>query len=192
MVLNLWKARTARRARAEALYRAVVRQTRRPEFYTSGGVADTFEGSFDLLVAHLALVLHRLKGGDAHGKAIAQRVLDLFFADMDAALRELGVGDMGVGRRVRKMSEAFYGRLEAYDAGLADEEGDTLREALARNLYGGEAADHAAVMAGYMRATAREMGRTDLEGLISGAPFRDPPEFNGARAGQAGRAEGVT
>ncbi len=189
MILNLWKAGRARQAQAEALYRAIVRQTRRPEFYGSGGVADTFEGRFDLLVVHLALILHRLKGADSAEKAIAQRLTDLFFADMDAALRELGVGDTGVGRRVRQMSEAFYGRLEAYDAGLMADDAETLRQALARNLYGGaDAPGQAGAMAGYMRDTERRLRQFGLEGLTGASPdalFPEPPEFGGAGIGRA-------
>lgn len=184
MILKLWKARAVRQAKAETYYRAIVKQTRRPEFYRSGGVADTFEGRFDLLVAHLALVLHRLKGEGAEEQAVAQKLLDLFFADMDAALRELGVGDTGVGRRVRHMSEAFYGRLEAYDAGLATDDAETLRAALVRNLYGSEAAsgESAAMMAEYMREAARRLRQPALNGSDGPDPAALFPEPPGLRA----------
>lgn len=187
MILNLWKARNARQAQAEALYRAAVTQTRRPEFYEAGGVTDTFEGRFDLLALHLALVLRRLKGAGAEERAVAQKLLDLFFADMDASLRELGVGDMGVGRRVRRMSEAFYGRLEAYDAGLADEGAGPLSRAVARNLYGDETEfrDRAAVMARYMRETAQHLGRMHFDELVPGALFPGPPAFPEVRPRRA-------
>lgn len=189
MILNLWKARSARRVKAEALYRAIVRQTRRPEFYRAGGVADTFEGRFDLLVVHLALVLRRLKGEGAHEKAVAQLLLDLFFADMDAALRELGVGDSGVGRRVRRMSEAFYGRLEAYDAGLSSADDEALRAALIRNLYDGKAAasGRAGVMVRYLREAARHLERIGSDKIDEGTAhtlFPEPPAFDGAGSGQ--------
>jgi cytochrome b pre-mRNA-processing protein 3 len=184
MVLNLWKAGAVRRARAEALYRIVMRQTRRPEFYAAGGIEDTFEGRFDLLVAHVAMVLFRLKEEGSAGGALAQTLFDLFFADMDAALRELGVGDTGVGKRIRQMSEAFYGRLEAYDTGLGENEADeTLRRAVARNLYGRPGDPRAAAVAAYMRASVRFMRSISLAELERSPLFTAPPEFGdiGAR-----------
>jgi cytochrome b pre-mRNA-processing protein 3 len=191
MILNLWKARNARRTRAEALYRTIVRQTRRPEFYASGGVTDTFEGRFELLTAHMALMLYRLKGGDNEEKVLSQTLFDLFFADMDAALRELGVGDTSVGKRIREMSEAFYGRLEAYDAGLAaEDDAEPLCRAVARNLYNGAppSPGHAALMADYMRRTLRHLREADPDHLANAEPgglFIEPPEFERAAAGAA-------
>jgi len=185
MIFTLWKARQAQRRKAESLYRAVMTQTRRPEFYVNGGIADTFEGRFDLLVVHVALVLFRLKGEGEAGKAVGQQMFDLFFADMDAALREMGVGDTSVGKRVREMSEAFYGRLESYDGGLSADETDRLRMAVERNLYGAqdntENAPQAAAMAVYMRAAADHMKCMSLDGLGAEGLFPDPPAFGAAQ-----------
>lgn len=184
MLINLWKARAARRLKAEALYRAIMRQTRRPEFYDRGGVADSFEGRFDLLVLHVALVILRLRAEGEEGKALAQSLFDVFFTDMDAALRELGVADTGVGKRIRHMSEAFYGRLDAYGRGLADDDGEALRQALARNLYGspGLAGPHVAAMAGYVRDCARQLAQIPPHALETGPLFTPPPEFGDAGA----------
>ncbi|KIL98794.1 Ubiquinol-cytochrome C chaperone [Paramagnetospirillum magnetotacticum MS-1] len=125
---------------AHDLYVAVINQARLPDFYLRLAVPDTLDGRFDLIVLHAFLVMRRLRqvtaeeGGEA-ARAVAQALFDLMFADMDQNLREMGVGDMSVGKRVKQMARAFYGRVAAYDEGLAAE-GDALAEALRRNLYG--------------------------------------------------------
>lgn len=113
------------------LHEAVIAASRRPEFYTSGQVPDTVDGRFELLVLHAFLVLRRLRGVD---DALAQQLFDSIFAQLDLNLRELGVGDMGVGKRIKHMVQGFYGRLSAYEKGL--KEPQAMLEALSRNLFG--------------------------------------------------------
>ena len=117
------------------LYKIVVAQARNPGFYRDCAVPDTLDGRFEMIALHLFLVLHRLKGGDPATAAAAQDLHDLFFADMDQSLREMGAGDLGVGKRVKQMAKGFYGRIAAYEAGL-EGDGDALEQALRRNLYG--------------------------------------------------------
>ena len=112
-------------------YEAIVAAARHPLFYARWGVADTLDGRFDMIALHTYLVLDRLKGAEA---AFRQDLVDEFFRDMDRSLRELGVGDISVGKKVRKMSEVFYGRVAAYDAAL-EGEGDALVAALGRNVF---------------------------------------------------------
>lgn len=171
MILQrIWKHRRATQA-AEKLYRMAVRQSRLDVFYTRGGVSDTFEGRFELLSAHLSVLLYRLKVEGAAGKQLSQAVVDLFFADMDAALRELGVGDMSIAKRVRAMSEAFYGRLAAYDAGIAAAaEPGTLEAALRRNLYDGNAPDGTvARMAAYLSSVTGDLAAASREAVLNGS-----------------------
>ena len=104
-----------------ALYGAIVAQARDPRFYEAYGVPDTVLGRFDLIVLHLALVLRRLREGDASARTLAQGLFDAFCRDMDHNLREMGVGDQGVPRQMRRVGEAFYGRAQAYDAALAEQ-----------------------------------------------------------------------
>ncbi|HLN22996.1 MAG TPA: ubiquinol-cytochrome C chaperone family protein [Patescibacteria group bacterium] len=155
-------------AEAHALYTAVVTQARCPEFYTQCGVADSVDGRFDLLALHCFLVMHRL--GEA-GKPLAplsQALFDLMFADMDQSLREMGVTDTGVSVRIKKMVTAFYGRISAYEPGLADDE--ILSGALARNLYRGEPVGSAelAAMVGYVKAQAALLAGQDFSELEQG------------------------
>jgi cytochrome b pre-mRNA-processing protein 3 len=122
--------RKARRARADQLCRTISDRARAPVFYRELRVADTIDGRFDLVAMHAWLVLDALaNGGEAE---LAQSLVDRLFLQFDEALRELGVGDMGMGRRMKDMAAAFYGRLEAYRA--APNEG-VLAAAILRNLY---------------------------------------------------------
>lgn len=141
-------------AAARALYESVVAQARRPGFFAAHGVPDTLDGRFEMIALHAHLVLRRL-GKDARkpeSSKLAQALFDLMFADMDQSLREMGVGDLSVGRKIRGMAEAYYGRAAAYDAGLNGGDG-LLAAALRRNLYGTVEPEETAVaaMAEYVR-----------------------------------------
>src|SRR5258708_2523626 len=100
------------------LYEAVVERAREPWFFTRLGVPDTFDGRFELTALHGFLVLNRLKADRPRAAELAQELFDAMFADFDRSLREMGLGDLGVGRQVKTMAKAFYGRIGAYEAGL--------------------------------------------------------------------------
>jgi len=119
------------------LYGAAVKAARDPLYFTSLGVADTLDGRFDLVGLHAALLIRRLRILPAPGSALAQAVFDAMFADMDFNLRELGVGDVSIAKRVRAMWEAFHGRALAYETPLAAEDAPALAAALARNVWRG-------------------------------------------------------
>lgn len=116
-------------------YTAIVKQARRQELYGDGMAPDSFDGRFDMMVLHVYLVLKRLKADGQARHGAGQVLFDLFFRDMDQAMREMGVGDLGVGKKVKKMAEAFYGRVHAYDTAFADTQDASLHETLGRNLY---------------------------------------------------------
>lgn len=132
------------RAHLQPAYAAVVQAARRPEWYIEGKVADTLDGRFDMVAAMLSLVLLRL---EADGPAYAAEnalLTEIFIDDMDGQLREIGIGDVVVGKHIGRMMSALGGRLGAYRDALSGPEGD-LEGALDRNLYRGEAVDRAAV-----------------------------------------------
>ncbi len=129
------------------LYDALVADARRPALYRLSGAADCFEARFDMLVLHLVLALRQLRR-DADGARASEHLIGIFLDDMDQALRESGAGDVAVGRRVRRMGEAFYGRQRAYDAALDAGDGGGLADALKRNLS--LSAEGAARLAAYM------------------------------------------
>ena len=119
------------------LYGAIVAQARSPVFYTHYGVSDSVEGRFELIVLHLMLVLRRLSANWVAaserepalgpGSAVGQRLFDVFCRDLDDNLREMGVGDLAVPRRMRQFGEAFYGRQAAYAAALGAVDPQSLR-----------------------------------------------------------------
>jgi cytochrome b pre-mRNA-processing protein 3 len=161
----------------DTLYRAIVAQARLPRLYRDWGVPDTVDGRFEMIVLHLVLLFRRLgRDGDA-GQAVAQPVFDTFLADMDQQLREMGVGDLGVPKRMKKMGQSFYGRLAAYGSYLAAEDHPGLREALERNLFpdgGGSSLDPLAV---YALAVSAALSRQPTKAIAAGAiAFPDPAE----------------
>lgn len=154
---------------AELAYGTVVAQSRRPEFFTRFGVPDTLDGRFELVCLHAFLYLRRLKDEGAPAAALAQRFFDTMFADFDRSLREIGTGDLSVGRQIRRMAEAFYGRVRAYEDGLAGDNA-ALCAALARNLYGTATAMHEqlAPVAAYLRREAASLAAQDAGALLAG------------------------
>ena len=120
---------------AERLYQSILQASRQPNLYTEFEVHDHLDSRFDMLCLHMSLLMGRLRllPEDVH-KPLNQELFDRFFADMDFTLREMGVGDLGVGKRVRKMSEAFMGRLLAYTKSLERNDKMELALVLARNI----------------------------------------------------------
>lgn len=151
------------------IYRIIVERARQPHFYTDFAVPDTVDGRFEMVTLHAFLVLRRLKGASESSSNAAQDVFDLMFEDMDVSLREMGAGDMGIGKRVKAMVQAFYGRIASYEAGLAGEEG-ALEDALSRNVYATVEPSEACVadLAKYLRVQAAHMTALDLQDVERG------------------------
>ncbi|OHC74511.1 MAG: hypothetical protein A3G18_11565 [Rhodospirillales bacterium RIFCSPLOWO2_12_FULL_58_28] len=146
---------------AHRLYVALVGQARRPAFYLDFGVPDTKEGRFDMIALHAFLVMRRLKRTNGDAALLAQALFDLMFADMDQNLREMGVGDLVVGGKVKKLAKAFYGRVAAYEDGL-DRDDETLAAALERNVFR-DAAPESRNVAGMIRYIRREAESLDAQ-----------------------------
>jgi cytochrome b pre-mRNA-processing protein 3 len=120
-----------------ALYTAAVAAARAPALYAGMGAPDTLDGRFDLVGLHVFLLIDRLRRASPPGPDLAQAVFDAMFSDMDVNLREMGVGDLSVGKKVRTMWEAFHGRAAAYAAPLETGDAPALALALARNVWRG-------------------------------------------------------
>ena len=174
-MFGLFRRRPHERA-AYSLYTDAVRAARRPWFYTQLGVPDTLDGRFDLVGLHVFLLVDRLHREAAVGKALAQAVFDAMFADMDFNLREMGVGDMTVGKKVKQMMTAFHGRSAAYAAAFEAGDDAGLVQALARNVWRGEAPEGAAeALAGLIRRERERLESVPVSALVEGAPqFADP------------------
>jgi cytochrome b pre-mRNA-processing protein 3 len=162
-----------RGATIEAIYGMIVAQARLPEFYLRFGVPDTVNGRFDMVVLHLWMLLSRLRAQGA--SAEAQQLFDHFCNDMDANLREMGVGDLTVPKRMKKFGEAFYGRSVAYDAAIVAGEGE-LRAALARNILASDNAAAAELLAGYVARAVAMLSTVEPAALLSGVWRFPKPE----------------
>jgi cytochrome b pre-mRNA-processing protein 3 len=161
--------RSRRREAGRALFAASVAQARQPQFYAELGVPDTLDGRFDLIVLHAVLVVRRVRRAGGEGGDTARAMVDTMFEDMDRSLRELGVGDLSVGRKVKAMARAFLGRAMAYEDGLAGN-GPALEHALRRNVFGttDPAPRAAAALASYVRRQDRHLAKLPDEGLLAG------------------------
>jgi len=168
-------------AAANALYLALVEQSRQPVFYRDYGVADTLEGRYDMIILHAYMLFRRMGAGDSPGlKELSQQTFDFMFTDLDQNLREMGVTDMAIGKRVTRMAEAFYGRANAYDKVL-DEPGRGLQEALGRNLYQGQPANAGIEdrMAAYVRGQMAHLAKLPDSQLLAGKVAFIVPEGQG-------------
>lgn len=174
---GFFSRRDPREARARALYEGVVAQARQPGFYRDCGVPDSVDGRFELIALHAFLVLRRLKAHPGDEGELGQALFDVMFQDMDQSLRELGAGDLGVGLRVKRMAQGFFGRIAAYEDGLSGPP-ENLEAALRRNLYGTVSAEPEQVgaMAEYLRAAAEALTRWNpAETGVPGPEFGSPP-----------------
>jgi len=131
---DILRSKKRKLARANAIYLAAVQQSRHPLFYTDYGVPDTVDGRFDMIVAHVMLIIRRLRGEGGEAADMSQLVLNLMFDDMDRNFREMGIGDMSIGKHVKKTAKAFYGRADIIETGLESGQ-DELCNALLETVF---------------------------------------------------------
>lgn len=173
----LFKKRdSVRRKTIERLYGTIVAQTRMPVFYTAHGVPDTVEGRFDFLVLHMHLVNERLAALGEAGVTLGQELLDQFFEDMDASLREIGIGDLTVPKKMRSLAEAYLGRSALYGPAIAKHDETALAAAIARNVLSDADPEAGRLLAGYAMESARRLGDQPLERFLDGAIEFPVPE----------------
>ncbi|MEL7544664.1 MAG: ubiquinol-cytochrome C chaperone family protein [Pseudomonadota bacterium] len=197
-MFNWLKRQTSGQATADGLYDAIVTQARQPEFFTSFGVADDVAGRFEMICVHIFAVLERLGTANAT-ETIGRDLIERFFRDMDDEMREMGVGDTTVPKKMRKTSEGLYGRLNAYGQALREPDGAAINRALstalARNVYADESrAEETEVraLAGYVRQAVLHLDEIDDETVTGAGSITFPslagPQF-GAEVKQAGPAQ---
>lgn len=167
MILSLFRKNTATDA-VYAVYRAIVAQSRQPQFYADWGVPDTVTGRFDMISLHMALLFCRLRADGDAAKNFSQAVFDLFFKDMDRSLREMGAGDLGVPKKIQKMGNIFFGLLAALNEALDRGDADALYGVLSRNVYCGEATEHARTLASYVVACDEQLRLQSAEAILKG------------------------
>ena len=176
-MLNWIRERRQRRELATRLLAVIIDQARRPAFYASYGVPDTMLGRYEMVCLHAYLLLRRLKRVGGQGPRIAQTLHDRIFDEFDVALREAGLGDMGISKRIKKLARNLHGRLSAYEHGLAA--GDTeMAAALRRNLYASVDPTDAqvAAMIAYMRHARAVVDDCEAEALWDARPVFPEPD----------------
>ena len=161
---------TPRKDPVAALYGDIVAVSRAPVAYLDFGVSDDFEGRFERLALITTLVLRRLKALPAPGEAMAQELVDRLFAALDEGLRLMGVSDISVGKKMKKLAQAFYGRAGAYTAAFNTAGEEALRVALSRNLLGGRIAPEAVAdgLLAEISALNTRLDAASLETLLAG------------------------
>jgi len=159
----------------DRLHGDIVAAVRQPSLYADYGVEDTFEGRFELLTLCATLLVRRLALLPSPAPEAAQELTDRVFSELDAAMREMGVGDLAVPKRIKKLADAFLGRRNAYDLALGADSQDQLSAALARNVYGldpAEGTGKAARLCRYALAAQAALAAAPLETFMKGtAPF---------------------
>jgi len=155
MIFNLFRKPVVAPDAIDQAYRSIVAQSRQPRFYAEWGIPDTVTGRFDMVSLHLALLLWRLKR-EASARDFTQALVELFFRDMDRSIRELGVSDLGVPKKIKTMGNVFYGLVAALDPALDAGDAAALAAILERNVYG---APHAGIasLAAYLVDQSREL-----------------------------------
>lgn len=155
----------------DALFGRVAEASRRPEFYGEGGIPDSFEGRFESLTLHLQLVLRRLRELPPPASDLAQELVDACFSYLELGFRNGGTSDVAVPKRMKKIGQMFYGRVQAYEAALAAPGTQMLAEALGRNAC---APEGAAALAAYIRGAQGALAEMDLEAILSRDPLFPP------------------
>ena len=152
-------------AAGRALYAAAVDQARAPALYAKLGAPDTVEGRFELYSLHVLMLIERLRGEGPQAAETSQALFDTYVSSLDNALREMGIGDLTVGKKMRRLAEAFYGRAKSYDA-ATDRAG--LEAFLQRTVYAGDAAAPVVGLADYVEAAKAGLAAQALEPILAG------------------------
>jgi cytochrome b pre-mRNA-processing protein 3 len=165
MIFSLFRKKNRNEAIVNRQYSALTSAARVPFFYSDLGVPDTVMGRFEMLSVVMILFFRRTAKSGVSGQELAQEIVDAFFQDIDHSIRELGIGDQSVPKRMKKLAGMFYGRLESYAAALEAKDADMLAAALRRNVHPkkDDAAD--------MRALAEWM--IDAEAGLAAVPEDD-------------------
>lgn len=174
--MAIWPFQPSRANRdAERLLDAVTQASRRPVLFGPRRIPDTLEGRFEALALHGVLALLRLRE-DAGAAPLAQEFTDKLFRLLDAGLREAGVGDTAVPKRMQKLAGRFYGRLDAYAAAITSGDNAALAAALGRNVFADEAHAFAPMLAQYVLTAAQAQAQTPSDALFSASGWPAPPE----------------
>ncbi len=167
MIFDRWRGRRVDRDPANALYAAAVAQSRQPNLYRTMGAPDTVEGRFELLTLHVILLIDRLRDQPR----IRQGLFDIYVSNLDGALREMGVGDLAMGKRMKTLGALFYGRAKACDAAFASlPDQSDLRALVVRTVLGESQRTGGEALANYLALSRRRLAELASEALVHGGP----------------------
>lgn len=172
MLKSLFRPRAVRLS-IEHLYAQAATQARAPAFYTTLGAPDRIDARFELYTLHVLLLVMRLRDEGPSGADAAQDLFDTYVSALDHALRELGVGDLSIAKKMRKLGESLYGRMTAYEAPLRAGDAAGLGEAFARNLFESDDAPGAPALAAYAVASRARLAAQPIRDLQSGPDWAD-------------------
>jgi cytochrome b pre-mRNA-processing protein 3 len=160
---------------AERLYAACAAQARLPVFYTDIGVPDRIDARFELYTLHVLLMILRLRDEGQAGADTAQDLFDTYVSALDNTLRELGVGDVAVGKKMRRLGEAMYGRMTAYEKAILADDDQGLAAALSRNILESDAAPpEMRAMADYALRARAALGDQPFDAVMTSPAWAEP------------------
>lgn len=179
MVFGIFKKKNNNHAIVDRQYAILTQAARQPGFYLHMDVPDTVMGRFEMLAIVMILYFHRTKDASISGQEIAQEIVDAFFQDLDHSMRELGIGDQGVPKRMKKFAGMFYGRLESYAAALDGADADALAAALRRNIYpqADETAPDMCALAKWMMMASETLSSQSEDAVVTGSATLPSPDF---------------
>jgi cytochrome b pre-mRNA-processing protein 3 len=167
MIFNLFRKPAVAPDAVAETYRSIVAQSRQVKFYADWGVDDSVTGRFDMVSLHLALYLRRLKN-EPTARAFTQALVEMFFKDMDSSVRELGVTDLGVPKKVKAMGNVFYGLASVLDPALESGNAAEVEAVLLRNVYGAPSPG-AATLAAYLLDESARLAASPVADLVPAA-----------------------
>ncbi len=172
--MSIWPFRRSKaEVDAERLLAAVTAASRNPALFGDGRIPDSVQGRFEAMAVHAVLALFRLRSEPA-AEPLAQAFTDRFFSVLDGGLRETGVTDTAIPKRMHRLAGDFYGRLKAYSAGLEAVDQAALARALGRNILGDEAHPYGAQLAVHVLSLSRALAQRPIEALLSDEAWSPP------------------
>ncbi|MDK4723744.1 MULTISPECIES: ubiquinol-cytochrome C chaperone family protein [Rhizobium] len=181
MIFGLFRKRNHNQIIVVRQYEVLTTMARQPVFYTDYDVPDTVMGRFELLSVMMILFFRRTRSSTTSGQELAQEIVDAFFEDIDYSIRELGIGDNSVPKRMKKLAGMFYGRLESYAAAMDGNDRAALATALQRNIYpkGEQAAASMTALAGWMLTAEAHLAAVTEDQIATGsATLPQPPKLD--------------
>jgi cytochrome b pre-mRNA-processing protein 3 len=189
MVFGLFRRKKKNQQIVAAIYDRLTASSRHPALYEAMGAPDTVMGRFEMIAVHMVIFFRRTGQGGPAVRDLAQEIVDAFFEDIDHSIREIGIGDMGVPKRMKKFARMFYGRYESYAAAIDAGDREALRAALARNIYPPQhdgspnpAARDVTALSDYVISRAGDLMSVSDEEILAGQVAIRPPEPRSAAA----------